>query len=1304
MLKRIKFIRKLLVAILLLLCLGLAHDALAASDLIGVRIYSNKKHLSPSQWYLENVSYPGSPQLRQIDGYEAVVDGRTTYVAATNQDGGTYYTNIYLISYNEQADEQTIEIYSRIIDNWYFNTNISDQVVKDKIVRDTKRLADLQAISSAIEEYGQDHRYCNISTNIQCTSNDQCPENQICLNPQYPELSSGSYVQGQSTSKWPSWQQTLAPLLGSEMQVDPVNEFTGCLTSPELPDSGYSPETCWNEVEDEFKCITGSKFYYYSTVNPNNYELAALNETIFSTNLNDYSTLNSHINIEGMIGGDLMCQSVGLGAFCGNGILNYPPEECELGDTRNYCDLTCGDQDWHMDRVTGCQSDCSWFDPYGVAPGSCSPGSTPEIWTGFCGGYCGDNELQGIWEECDTSQFPGGWSCIGSAALECDSNCELECSDGNPPYQGQCGNNILEYPETCEAGYQTPVPQVSGPSNQYVCSNCSLSGGWCGDGTCQVTYGENINLCPLDCPPAPPGSFSANVDPTNPMSAIILNWSDTTDEDGYRIWRSMQNGIFPDSPSFDLPAGTTSYTDDNLATGTHYYYKLAAYTNAGGESSTVYANEITADSYCGDFIISGSELCDDGLPGTIGPIGQPGHNGQFGFCNASCNGIEGLGIPLFYDNFENWSNTQADWQIGYNDSVSWSQYYHNTIGSNVLEVDVGSSSNLFPRDFRVIDTSVASITDVDVLAMVDFSAAGLTDHDAVIFARHNGAMPNSSNYSSQRYYALWNDYGQTNAKIQIKRIQAGSITNVLAESTPPLTNGNYWLHFQVKNVSGNVELKAKWWTVGSLMPSTWNLEAVDDNENFKITVPGKVGLAGWVDTTFYYDNFMVYDPNVTYGDATAFVTSDYFDGDLITEAQVNYGYLGEDGLGAADHICQSFAVNSPNARTGIWRAWVSQSNIQGDNVSSASNRLSDVGEYKLVNGSIVASGLVDLRDGALAQAIKIDENGNNLSNNLVWTASDVSGNYSAGNCDNWSSYSSSLSGKNGDKSQINTSWTNDGNTNCNNNARLYCLYQGTNTLWPDTPGTLVASQGPSGINLNWVDNSSDETGFEIFRSTDGLNFGTSPLATVGSNTTSYADNNVTSGNAYYYKVRAKKFNGVTNFYSYFSNKDSEIAGSSATGNIFITSLTYNGDLNGLAGADSQCQTLADSSAWLEAGTYKAILSSHPSTNAADRITHSGDIIDVYDNIVASSYSDLITNGPDMAVEFDENRDSHAGDYVWTGSDEYGQLDLDCNSWQSYGSSPFGSRGESVGFSTNWIFESSVKACGSLYHLYCLRED
>jgi hypothetical protein len=129
-------------------------------DGIGIRIYANPEGLSPIAWYKNNVENPGSPQSLTVDGYQAVRDGRTVYVGATNIDyaGPQIYNNIYLISYNDEASGETKNIFNQMLSNWRFNTNISTDSDKELIARDLNRINDLKTIAGYLENYRITHQ------------------------------------------------------------------------------------------------------------------------------------------------------------------------------------------------------------------------------------------------------------------------------------------------------------------------------------------------------------------------------------------------------------------------------------------------------------------------------------------------------------------------------------------------------------------------------------------------------------------------------------------------------------------------------------------------------------------------------------------------------------------------------------------------------------------------------------------------------------------------------------------------------------------------------------------------------------------------------------------------------------------------------------------------------------------------------------------------------------------------------------------------------------------------------------------
>ena len=77
---------------------------------------------------------------------------------------------------------------------------------------------------------------------------------------------------------------------------------------------------------------------------------------------------------------------------------------------------------------------------------------------------------------------------------------------------------------------------------------------------------------------------------------------------------------------------------------------------------------------------------------------------------------------------------------------------------------------------------------------------------------------------------------------------------------------------------------------------------------------------------------------------------------------------------------------------------------------------------------------------------------------------------------------------------------------------------------PAAPSSLTATAiGPRQVSLKWVDNSNNESGFKIERSTDGVNF--VQIALTQSNVTSYLDTTASPNTQYFYRVRATNILG-----------------------------------------------------------------------------------------------------------------------------------------------------------------------------------
>ncbi len=248
-----------------------------AIDAIGVRVLPNPNHYSITRWY-QSQGFYGSPQSLVVDGYEAIRDGRTVYVSAANIVGKDVYTNIYLISYNQDPSVTTVDILGQIISRWKFNNNLED------LDLDSQSTCSISSISCSNDaECGQGRfcaqeglakNSCQLQETKNCRSDNDCPTNFFCdsdkakitrdmkrigrlgemkdalanyyqVQGKYPLLEAGTYLVNKSVSLWPSWQQVLLSNIAvSPNFIDPINRLGSC--------PGFDVKTCWNINENRF--------------------------------------------------------------------------------------------------------------------------------------------------------------------------------------------------------------------------------------------------------------------------------------------------------------------------------------------------------------------------------------------------------------------------------------------------------------------------------------------------------------------------------------------------------------------------------------------------------------------------------------------------------------------------------------------------------------------------------------------------------------------------------------------------------------------------------------------------------------------------------------------------------------------------------------------------------------------------------------------------------------------------------------------------------------------------------------------
>lgn len=424
--------RKILSAAVFIMAIFLLPPAVfsdtASPDALAVRVMANPKHYSPLVWYKNN-NFKGAPQSLMVDGYEAVRDGRTVYVNAANLLDGTLWTNIYIISYNQNAESPTVDIFGQMLLHWKFNTNLNaDQAQKDQIRRDVKRLSDMTAMNDLLDQYKAGH------------------------NGAYPDLKAGSYIAGASVSTWPSWRDTLSKFFSASLPVDPVNKLNDC--------TGYDSGTCWNPQTKEFKfnlnansagdanSVSRSAVYWYK-------------DGVFYTSL-ETNKLCGDGQLDPGEDCDGSAGLAGWGCLSPGAKLSCPACARKCSDGSAPYLGKCGNG--AMEGLEQCDNGASNTNTACTAPygGSCAYCDTSCQSHTTAGVFCGDGVKNGA-EECDGGSaacFTQSWGYKG--VKQCMSNCKYNNCDTSE----FCGDGIKNGTELCDG--------VDGISGNYTCQACRL--------------------------------------------------------------------------------------------------------------------------------------------------------------------------------------------------------------------------------------------------------------------------------------------------------------------------------------------------------------------------------------------------------------------------------------------------------------------------------------------------------------------------------------------------------------------------------------------------------------------------------------------------------------------------------------------------------------------------------------------------------------------------------------------------------------------------------------------------------------
>ena len=236
--------------------------------------------MTTRDWYTKEFGEPPATFTDiTVDGYDAVADRDSYYINALNVgENGETYNNIYNFNINHDAQANTRQVFSALLDSLRFNINVTDFGV-------------------CSNGDGSDPNHINIPSDavssIACTTDFDCTAPIICANaktklqrdwtrlhdigdaqaaieayqdrPQatYPTLTAGTFIPGYTTSLWPSWNR-FGSLLGAGLPHDPIDRWTDPTADPDI-----DKQTFWNARESQFLCPARAQIYEYKMTGVN---------------------------------------------------------------------------------------------------------------------------------------------------------------------------------------------------------------------------------------------------------------------------------------------------------------------------------------------------------------------------------------------------------------------------------------------------------------------------------------------------------------------------------------------------------------------------------------------------------------------------------------------------------------------------------------------------------------------------------------------------------------------------------------------------------------------------------------------------------------------------------------------------------------------------------------------------------------------------------------------------------------------------------------------------------------------------
>ncbi|MEI8350433.1 MAG: fibronectin type III domain-containing protein, partial [Candidatus Omnitrophota bacterium] len=584
--------------------------------------------------------------------------------------------------------------------------------------------------------------------------------------------------------------------------------------------------------------------------------------------------------------------------------------------------------------------------------------------------------------------------------------------------------------------------------------------------------------------PASTGAVTAPTAPSNLTAAangsdkIDLAWIDNANnEDGFRLHHSTDGTTFTElttKPSQSGTGGTVTYQHTGLTAGSTHYYKVLAY-NAGGNSN--FTNPVGP-------IITPTDT--PAAPGNLSAAANGSDKIDVGWID-NANNEDGFRLHHSTDGTTFTELTTKPSQSGTGGTVTY-QHTGLTAGSThyykVLAYNANGNSGFTTTAQATTEAGAVPAVPSNLTA----AANGLDKIDVAW-------IDNANNEDGFRLHHSTD--GTTFTELVTRPSQSGTGGTVTYQHTGLTAGSTHYYKVLAYNATGSSGFSntVQATTEAGLLPNApTNLAAVPDGKN-------KINLS-WTDNATNESGFKVHHST----DGTTFTELVTRPAQSGTGGTVTYAHTGLNPSSTHYYKVLAYNTNGVSDFTGPAQATTPAGDIplMPSNLTAAANGSTKI-DLAWIDNASNESGfrLHHSTDGTNFTLLTSKPAKPSTGGTVTYQHTGLT----AGSTHYYKVLAYNSDGESTPTDVVQAS---------------------TPGNMPSAPTSLQASiVSSTKIRLVWNDNSNNEQGFKVHRSTDGVTF--SEIKTVGSNIVTCDDDSLTSSTIYYYKVLAYNASGNSDF-------------------------------------------------------------------------------------------------------------------------------------------------------------------------------